>query len=198
MRLNRKEFNAMNNPLRRWIQKNIELKIFDSFLRRHGINLQNSIILDAGCGSGYSTQFIAAAYRPRELVAFDFMPEQIQRAKRRCQDALFFVGDVTDTHLASGKFDAVFVFGILHHVPGWKRALAELYRVLRPKGVLLVEEVNRTGSNLADRCFGFEHPPEGFFDWNEFSHALKETGFEIIEERKIYFSIFRSYLCVKN
>ncbi len=58
MRLSKAEFLAMNNPVRRYVQKHLELKIIREHLKKHNFSLEGKIILDAGCGSGYSTQLI--------------------------------------------------------------------------------------------------------------------------------------------
>ncbi|MCK4542965.1 MAG: class I SAM-dependent methyltransferase, partial [Spirochaetales bacterium] len=87
------EFVAMNSFLRRWILKWIEFRLFNRFLRKHNLNLAGSVILDVGCGSGHSTKLIGSQYKPRELVAFDMMPEQIELAKRTYREARFIVGD---------------------------------------------------------------------------------------------------------
>ena len=197
MRLSRVEFIAMNNPIRRWIQKIIEFRLLAWFLEKHNIDLKGSIILDAGCGSGYSTKLICSRYGPRELVAFDIMPEQIKLAKERYKEACFFIGDVTEINSPSNKYDAVFVFGILHHVPEWKRALQEIYRVLKPKGVLVIEEVNRHGVDFVEKYLHFFHPQESRFDWSQFVEELQVVGFNIIDDSKIIFSIFHAYLCSK-
>ena len=197
MRLSRVEFIAMNNPIRRWIQKIIEFRLLAWFLEKHNIDLKGSIILDAGCGSGYSTKLICSRYDPRELVAFDIMPEQIKLAKERYKEACFFIGDVTEINSPSNKYDAVFVFGILHHVPEWKRALQEIYRVLKPKGVLVIEEVNRHGVDFVEKYLHFFHPQESRFDWLQFVEELQVVGFNIIDDSKIIFSIFHAYLCSK-
>ncbi|MBA7638297.1 2-methoxy-6-polyprenyl-1,4-benzoquinol methylase [subsurface metagenome] len=197
MRLSRIEFIAINNPIRRWIQKIIEFQLLARFLEKHNIDLNGSVILDAGCGSGYSTELIGSKYNPKELTAFDIMPEQIELAKNRYKEARFFVGDVTEINLPSNKYDAVFVFGILHHVPEWKRALREIYRLLKPKGVLLIEEVNRDGVNFVEKHLHFSHPKESRFDWRQFVEELQVVGFDIIEDSKIIFSIFHAYLCIK-
>lgn len=197
MRLSRVEFVAMNNPIRRWIQKRIEFRFLKKFLERHNIDLTSGLILDVGCGSGYSTKLIGSQYIPRELVAFDIMPKQIELAKKRYKEARFFVGDVTEIKSPSNKYDAVFVFGILHHVPEWKVALREIYRVLKPKGVLLIEEVNRSGVDFVDKYLHFSHPKESRFDWPQFAEDLKAVGFDIVEESKIILSIFHVYFCMK-
>lgn len=197
MRLGQVEFIAMNNPIRRWIQKIIEFRLLARFLEKDAINLSGGVILDAGCGSGYSTKLIGSRYSPKELIAFDIMPEQIEIAKRRYQEAKFFVGDITEINSSPNKYDAVFVLGVLHHVPEWKRALREIYRVLKPKGVLLIEEVNRSGVDFMEKYLHLSHPRESRFDWPEFAEELKIVGFDIIDASKIKFSVFRAYLCMK-
>jgi 2-polyprenyl-3-methyl-5-hydroxy-6-metoxy-1,4-benzoquinol methylase len=58
MRLGRFEFIAMNNPLRRMIQERIEFRTFNRFLEKRNISLEGKVIMDVGCGSGYSTELI--------------------------------------------------------------------------------------------------------------------------------------------
>ena len=198
MKLNTIEFLAMNNPIRRLIQRNIEFKIFDDFIKKHDKNLNNGVILDAGCGSGYSTRLISKQYNPKELIAFDFMPEQIKSAKKKDPHGHYFVGDITDTKLPSGKFVAVFVFGILHHVPNWEKAIHEINRILSIGGILLIEEVNDAGVEFVNKYLRFYHPEEAKFSWVRFSKALVDNGFLIKNESKIGFDYFHSFLCIKN
>ncbi|SOC41757.1 class I SAM-dependent methyltransferase [Ureibacillus acetophenoni] len=197
MELNKIEFYMMNNPIRRWLQKSIELKTFKEFLDRHNFSLEGKAVLDAGCGSGYSTKLIQE-FRPAELVGFDIMPSQIDKAKKEYPDLNFFVGSVLETHLDSNKFDAVFVFGILHHIPQWKDAIIELYRVLKPGGVLLVEDLNKDASHFFATYFKLDHPPEAYFTWDEFTHQLEETGFDILEQKRIISKGVGSFLCLKS
>jgi ubiquinone/menaquinone biosynthesis C-methylase UbiE len=166
----------MNNPVRRFLQRHIEFRIFRQHLRKHGIDLTNKAILDAGCGSGYSTGLIASEFSPSRLVAFDLMPEQIAFAKRRDLDAEIFVGDMTHVELPDKTFDAVFIFGVLHHIPSWRGALREMARVLGPKGVLLVEE------------------PQVRFSWLQFEQGMSDAGLEILEKGQVLTQGFHSYL----
>ena len=175
MRLGKFEFLAMNNPLRRWSQKHVELKIFKDQLKKAGIELNGKVIMDGGCGSGYSTELIVNEFHPSRIVAFDFMPEQIALAKKRDLKVDFAVGDLTKIDAADGTFDAVFIFGVLHHIPQWEEALSQISRVLKPGGVLLVEE------------------PRHRFDWNDFESGIKQAGFEIVDMTKRFTPDFRFY-----
>ena len=197
MELNKLEFYLMNNPMRRWLQKNVEFKTFKEFLDKHNLSLEGKVVLDAGCGSGYSTKLIQQ-FSPAELVGFDLMPSQIEKAKQKYSELDFFVGNVLDTQLDSNKFDAIFVFGILHHIPTWKDAIRELYRVLKPGGVLLVEDLNKDASHFLATYMKLDHPPEAYFTWDEFTHHPEETGFAILEQKRIISNGVGSFLCLKR
>jgi ubiquinone/menaquinone biosynthesis C-methylase UbiE len=170
------EFLAMNNPARRFLQRRVEFALFNEFLRTHSIDLNGGVIMDAGCGSGYSTELIVKEYAPSRIIAFDLMPEQIRLARKRGLGIDFFVGDMTDIDVPDGTCDAVFIFGVLHHVPNWKDAVAEVVRTLKPGGVLLVEE-----------------PPYGF-TLAQLEKGLRAAGLTMLESRGLLLRTLRTYL----
>jgi ubiquinone/menaquinone biosynthesis C-methylase UbiE len=180
MSLGQFEFFAMNNFFRRLIQKQSEMRTFKSMLKHEGINLQGSRIMDAGCGSGYSTKLILEIFKPSKIVAFDYMSDQIALASKRGLPVDFFVGDMRKIDLLDNSIDAVFIFGVLHHIPDWENAVEEVARILKKQGVLLVEEPEARG-----------------FSWSSFEKGLRTTGFSILQKRLIMLSYFRSYLCQK-
>jgi SAM-dependent methyltransferase len=57
------------------------------------------------------------------------------------------LGDATSLDFADDTFDVVYSFGVLHHIPEAARAAAEIQRVLKPGGELLVMLYNRTSIN---------------------------------------------------
>jgi len=179
LRLGRFEFLAMNNPIRNLRQKYGEVPLMLDLLRLHDIDLADKVIMDMGCGSGYGTELIVKELRPSHVIAYDLMPEQIQLARRRNLAVDFKTGDATAMEAGDASCQAVFDFGILHHIPLWRKALAETVRVLVPSGVLLIEE------------------PHKMFEWDEFESGLQQAGFEILERRQWYGGFFRFFLAQK-
>lgn len=183
MEMGRTELSVVNSRIRQLFQKHYEFRILERHLRKNEVDLTDAVILDAGCGSGYSTGLIHDEFQPRELYALDAMPEQVELAKQRGLPAKILVGDISDTGFESDKFDAVFTFAVFHHVPDWYKAVEEMYRVVKPGGVLLGGEMSRQES------VGFE--------WSGFVSGLERAGFRVLEDEKLYFGYFRSFLCTK-
>ncbi len=197
MQLNRAEFLAMNNPLRRLLLR-WEFRQAMRMLHRAGVRLDHAAILDAGCGSGYSTQLLLATAAPARLFAFDLMPEQCRLARRRAEAAYLFVADLLSPPIKPASFDIIMSFGLFHHLHDWRQAIRQCHRLLRPGGVLWLEEPHRSATRLISRVLRFEFPRGGEFCWPEFRAFFHESGFYLLEERTIFLPCFRSFLYRKR
>jgi ubiquinone/menaquinone biosynthesis C-methylase UbiE len=105
------------------------------FVEPHG----DERALDAGTGTGA----LAFALAPlvREVVALDLVPELLAEARKRASEfpnVTFVEGDVTHLPEDLGEFDLVGSLRTLHHVRRPELVVAELARVTRPGGVVLV------------------------------------------------------------
>jgi ubiquinone/menaquinone biosynthesis C-methylase UbiE len=87
-----------------------------------------------------------------------------------------WTGDATAIAVPDNTYDAVFDFGAIHHVPDWRRAVAEVARVLRPRGRFYAEEITRSFIlNPFIRRF-LDHPEEDRFDRAMFADELERQG----------------------
>jgi ubiquinone/menaquinone biosynthesis C-methylase UbiE len=141
MLMNRVETALMNNPVRRAVQRRLEVPL----LRRLGGVLAGGRALEIGCGQGYGVRLILDRFGAREVLGVDVDPHMLWLARRRAvaSGARATVAHASATALpvADGTFDAVFDFGILHHVEDWRAAVPEVRRVLRLGGRVYFEEV---------------------------------------------------------
>lgn len=98
-------------------------------------------VLDLGCGTGPTTRVLARWPSVAEVVGVDpsaIFLEQARKSAAEHRHVTFHEGDARSLAFPDGSFDVAIVHTCLTHVPGPERALAELFRVLRPGGWLAV------------------------------------------------------------
>jgi len=97
--------------------------------------------LDAGAGTGVCT--LALAERARTVVGVDISGNSLQVARQlasevKCRDITFSQGDLQQLPFGDQTFDLVYSWGVVDHTVNPQRTMAELVRVLRPGGFLIV------------------------------------------------------------
>lgn len=116
-------------------------------------------LLDAGCGIGSITASLAKEYPNVQVTGIDFDNDQINIALEKhtgLENLHFKAQDVQSLDFDSDCFDAIFVHTLLMHVPNLPAVLAELYRVLKPGGKILIREGVGSLENLPGVVVG-EH-----------------------------------------
>jgi len=176
MLLNRVEYVLMNNPLRASLQRRFEARR----LLRLGGPLRGGRALEVGCGRGVGAEIILDLFGAETVDGFDLDPSMVGRARRRLRSrgprARLWVGDVTAIAAPDSAYDAVFDFGIIHHVPDWRSALAEIRRVLKPRGRFYAEEMLRRFVTHPVTQVFLDHPQADRFDSDTFFNGLREAG----------------------
>jgi len=175
MKLNWAERLAVNNPLR-VLQQRWEIRR----LKRLLPIAPGSVALEIGCGRGIGAGLILKEFQPAWVHALDVDIGMVRKA----QDYLsahgemtsILVGDATSLPVRTGAVDAVFGFGVLHHVDDWRSALAEIARVLRPGGIYFFEELYPgLYQNFITRHI-LLHPTGNRFSRRDLRQALDTAG----------------------
>ena len=186
MRLNRVEFALMNNPVRAAVQRRVEARR----LLEMGGAMNGGTALEIGCGRGVGVEIILDRFGAERVDAFDLDFRMVDRARRRLRSrgerVRLWTGDATSIPADDDTYDAVFDFGIIHHVPSWRDAIAEVERVLRPRGRFYAEEV--FGKLISRRSVKrlLEHPEHDRFDHDQFCISLTEAGLELIASSQLW------------
>lgn len=146
-------------------------------------------ILDLGCGPGWYVAEIAEQVGPRGSVfGVDLSSHWLLGAREHCKglkNVDFHEGDAMSIPEPDGLFDAAIAVQVLEYVPDTMAALAELFRVLRPGGRLVIWDADWSTVSMhsadQDRMLRVLHAWDDHLAHPELPHVLarqlREAGF---------------------
>jgi SAM-dependent methyltransferase len=127
----------------------------------------NPRVLDAGCGAGRMSAYLAA--RGCLVEGVDLSPGMVAMARRDQPDLRFEVGSLAELPCADAEFAGVMLWYSAIHTPpsGQPGIFAEVARVLRPGGYVLV--ATQSGDGVRD-----------------VAPSYRALGFDVVLERHLY------------
>jgi SAM-dependent methyltransferase len=108
-------------------------------------NKKPSVILDAGCGRGFYVKALSLYPFVKQIHGIDINNRYVEKAKKLCAgDRKIHIrqGSIYKLPYKDQIFDCVISSEIFEHLDNEKKALSELYRVLKPNGILLITVPN--------------------------------------------------------
>jgi SAM-dependent methyltransferase len=144
--------------------------------------------LDVGCGAGALA--LALAPLVREVVGVDRVPELLALARERApENATFVEADATHLPYGEGEFDLVGTLRTLHHVPRPELVAAELVRVTKVGGrVLVIDQiapVDPLDALAVDRFERARDPGHArLLPESDLRHLFDSNGLVLLRERR--------------
>lgn len=168
--------------------------------------------LDVGCGGGTSTAALVEQ-GIGDVWGLDPSPYLLRCADARVPAARFVQGIAEDTGFADARFDGVSCCFVFHEIPppAADRALAELSRILRPGGRLVIVEPAAEQYRLGAWALARRYGPRAVYfralaravhepfveGWHrrDVPHWLADAGFSVLEDRTDV--PVRSWVCAR-
>lgn len=112
-------------------------------------------VLDVGCGTGHLSAAVAGLSSSVEVDGVDLSVAYVDHARLHYPDPrlTFHVGDACSLSFAGGSFDQVLSLLVLHFVPRWRDAIAEMRRVAKPGATVAAAVWDARGGFVANRMF---------------------------------------------
>lgn len=171
-------------------------------LRQAVVGRARGRVLDVACGSGQNFAALAGS-DAESVVAVDLTPQMLQRAGRRATDVGLQVdlreGDAQALTFEDASFDTVCSSLSMCTFPDPVAALAEMARVLRPGGEVLLVEHGRSSAAWFARFQDWRadgHYKAAACRWTQAPQALvTEAGLRITWQRTRTLGIFVGMVC---
>jgi ubiquinone/menaquinone biosynthesis C-methylase UbiE len=154
------------------------------------------MVLDAGCGVGGTSIYLAKKYPNIEFTGITIAPGQVELAKnyskkRNASNTKFMVTDYLKTNFPDNNFDKIFALESFVYAKDPQAFINEMYRILKPGGNLAVidcfkrkKKLNPTMQKIYRQFtieFGYAKPTE----INSFKEDLKNNGFSNVKVKDI-------------
>ncbi|MBU2662715.1 methyltransferase domain-containing protein [Actinoplanes bogorensis] len=135
------------------------------------------LAVDVGCGTGRALPALSAAVGPTgRVIGLDCTPAMLAEARSKGRDhaAALVQADARRLPLPDGTAAVVFAAGLVHHLPDPAAGLAELARITRPGGRLVL--FHPTGRAALAARHGRELTPADPLNEDNLTRAWAATG----------------------
>ena len=134
-------------------------------------------LIEIGCGMSPMT------HRVDRLTVFtDLSLEALKLLRRRSPGGCFVVADATCLPFKKGCFDNAVSSEVLEHIPDDRTAMSEVFRILRPRGRLILTVPHRMAYFAMDDRY-VSHMRR--YEISGLTRLLKRTGFQVTHVGKI-------------
>jgi len=144
-------------------------------------NIKDKVVADLGCGTGFLS--LALALDASIVFSIDQSVNMLRESRKLMESKKFsnvypIKSDLTNLVLFDESVDVVFINMALHHVKDAKKAIEEMYRIIKKDGTLIISDVEEHNGEWAKE--------EMYDEWLGFSNEqmeqwLTEAGFNLVD-----------------
>lgn len=109
------------------------------------IDHTNPRILDVGCSSGFLLEELRRSMPNADLIGSDYLLGPLERLARRVEKLPLLQFDLRQCPLEDSSIDGITCLNVLEHIDDDEAALSQIYRILKPGGVVHLEVPSGAG-----------------------------------------------------
>ncbi len=183
----------------RWFYEEV-IRQLDMALSRSSESTSQLRLLDIGCGNGFLLRMISCAFSGGEICGMDFSNTLCRRTLEMISpNGNVVLGTAGRLPFKDHSMDVVTMTEVIEHLQQPSEALNDVYRILRPNGILLLTVPNATAFEpfskigeriripaFRDRLIPCEHrlktkqPIDYCYSYEDILRILAESEFEVL------------------
>ncbi|RJS81948.1 class I SAM-dependent methyltransferase [Methanophagales archaeon] len=165
---------------------------YETIISLIGDDLQKGKVLDVGSAQGYLTVMLLS--KKYDVISLDISPLRVikvkDRAANRGLNPNCIAADALDLPFVNGSLDVIVAGEVLEHLTEPEKALNEFYRILKPKGILIVTVPNdeKISYQVCIHCHKLT-PSSGHlhsFDDKKLTRVVEQAGFNVLRIKKVF------------
>jgi len=153
------------------------------------------VIMDIGCSTGFILQDYYKSLPDVFILGSDVIYEPLERLARRFPIIPLLHFDLVKCPLPDECLDGVSLINVLEHIENDQTALNQIYRILKPGGIAVIEVPSDPGLfDSYDRSLMHYRR----YQINSLVDMARKSGFDVITKTHLAFSIFPGFWLVKK
>ena len=164
-------------------------------VRRRLAEKKSPTILEIGCSSGAFLEELRVLRPDAFIVGSDIVLPLLERVAERLPGVPLLRFDLNECPLLDPGFDAVVMANVLEHIEDDEQALRQVFRILKPGGILILEVPAGPGLfDIHDRYF--QHFRR--YDSAGLARLMETAGLEILGRSHLGFFLFPAFWALKK
>ena len=155
----------------------------------------SAAIMDIGCSSGYMIRDLRARFPRATVLGADYVRGPLEKLSSTMADVPLIQFDLVECPLPDGCVDVLVLLNVLEHIANDAGAARQMYRLLRPGGIAVVEVP--AGPHLFD-VYDKLLLHQRRYTAGQIEGTLRDAGFQILERSHLGFFLYPFFRLVKR
>lgn len=155
----------------------------------------DALILDIGCSSGHMLRLLREELPHSRLMGADYIRGPLAKLSRELPVVPLMQFDLTACPLEDNCADAIVALNVLEHIPDDGKAIAEMFRILKPRGKAIIEVP--AGPGLYD-IYDRQLLHERRYRMTNLVSQFERGGFRIVQRSHLGFLLYPAFWLVKK
>jgi ubiquinone/menaquinone biosynthesis C-methylase UbiE len=143
--------------------------------------IKTGTILDVACGKGATAHSLLKYYKPQDITGINISQKQLATCRAKIPEATFLLMDAIHLEFEDNCFDNIVCLEAVFHFHTREKFLQEAYRVLKPRGSLVLTDILLTEWGERQKLWWVDNNNADLNDLHEYHEIYSRAGFQSVE-----------------